>query len=194
MNRAIIIHGWEGKPGEGWQRWLRQELEKKGFQVFAPQMPNATLPKLDEWLTALRELIGQPDNDTYLVGHSLGCYTILKYLEQLPEGTKIGGVVMVAGFAGNLKHNIPVLSKFYASGLNWPSVKAHCSKFVAIGSERDDYVYIQSLDEFAEKLGAKTIINNDWEHFSGVEGITELPDVLNSLLEMAEKGRNEDFR
>jgi predicted alpha/beta hydrolase family esterase len=161
-------------------------LEKNGFQVVAPQMPNAMFPKLDEWLMTLQELIVQPDKDTYLVGHSLGCYTILKYLEQLPRDTFVGGVVMVAGFAGNLKHNIPVLAKFYESGLDWPLVKSHCSKFVAIGSEKDDYVHIQSLHEFEEKLGAKTIINNDWEHFSGAEGIKELPDVLNSLLEMTQ--------
>jgi len=187
MKRAVIVHGWEGNPGEGWQLWLQQELEKRDFKVMAPQMPHAALPKLDEWLMTLRDLIGEPDENLYLVGHSLGCYTILKYLEQLPPEQKVGGVVLVAGFAGNLKHNIPILQTFYESGLDWVKVNAHCSKFVAIGSERDDYVHIQSLHEFKEKLGATTIINNNWRHFSGMEGIKELPEVLEAILTMSGK-------
>ena len=95
--------------------------------------------------------------------------------------------MLVAGFAGNLKHNIPILQTFYESGLDWVKVNAHCSKFVAIGSERDDYVHIQSLHEFKEKLGATTIINNNWRHFSGMEGIKELPEVLEAILTMSGK-------
>lgn len=185
MKRVVIVHGWEGKPGEGWQLWLQQELEKRDFQAFAPQMPHPALPRLDEWLATLRGLIEKPDKNTFLVGHSLGCYTILKYLEQLSHGEEIGGVVMVAGFAGNLKHNIPVLRKYYENGVDWALVRLHCSNFVAIASERDDYVHIQSSHEFAEKLDARVIINNKWEHFSGVEGIKELPEALEALLQFS---------
>lgn len=187
MKRAVIVHGWEGKPGEGWQLWLRQQLESNGFQVSAPQMPHAALPKLGEWLLTLRELISLPDEETYLVGHSLGCYTILKYLETLPDNQRIGGVVMVAGFSGALKHPIPILQKYYEKGLNYPKILLHCSNFVAIYSERDNYVRAESAREFQQHLGAKLIENNNWEHFSGVEGIKELPEVLRVLLEMSEK-------
>ncbi len=185
MKRAFIIHGWEGNPEEGWMPWLGDELKMQMWRVETPQMPHPMLPKLDEWLKALTDLVGEPDDDYYFIGHSLGCFTILKYLEQLKPGERVGGVVMVAGFAGNLKHNIPVLMSFYESGLDWKEVKSHCNKFVAIASERDDYVHIQSLHEFKEKLGAETIINNDWQHFSGLEGITELPIALESLLKIS---------
>ncbi len=36
-------------------------------------------------------LIGNPDNETYLVGHSLGSPTILRYLESLQDDQMIGG-------------------------------------------------------------------------------------------------------
>ncbi len=182
MKRCIIIHGWAGKPEEGWMPWLRTELENRGWQVESPKMPNAKLPQLDEWLAELREVVGTPDAATYFVGHSLGCFTFLKYIEQLPPETKIGGGVMVAGFAGNLKHQIPVIVKYYEGGLDYEKIKVHGGKYVAIASERDDYVHIQSLQEFREHLGAQTITNNEWEHFSGQEGITELRDALNALL------------
>jgi hypothetical protein len=186
MRRAFIIHGWEGKPTEGWMPWLKKELEQRDWEVNAPQMPHPMLPKLEEWLSTINQLVGVPDSETYLVGHSLGCYTILKYLESLSDSIKIGGVVLVAGFAGNLKHPIPVLQSYYKDGLSWDKIRPHCDHYVAIYSKRDNYVREESAHEFAQHLGAKVIENNNWEHFSGVEGIKELPDVLNSLLEMAE--------
>jgi len=186
MLRAVIIHGWEGNPNEGWMPWLKSELKKEGWQVQAPQMPHPLLPKLAEWLYTIGELVGTPDDQTYLIGHSLGCYTILKYLETLPENAKVGGVVLVAGFVGNLKHPIPILQSYYKNGLNWEKVKPHCNNFVSIYSKRDYYVREESAHEFVLHLGARVIENNDWEHFSGVEGIKELPDVLNSLLEMTQ--------
>jgi len=182
MQRAFIIHGWEGNPDEGWMPWLRAELEKQGWKVESPLMPHRFRPKLNEWLETLSQLVGQPDEQTYFVGHSLGCYTILKYLENLPDETKVGGVVMVAGFAGNLKRSFPILDEYYASGLDWAKVRAHCHNFTAIFSTRDDYVHVQSAAEFERELGAKIIENNEWKHFSGIEGITELPEVLSALV------------
>lgn len=41
---------------------------------------------------------GHPDENTYFIGHSIGCQSIDRYLEILPSETKIGGVVYVAGW------------------------------------------------------------------------------------------------
>lgn len=182
MNRCIIVHGWAGNPAHGWKPWLKSELEAAGWQVEAPLMPSPNTPKLDEWLTELARVVGTPDNHTYFVGHSLGCFAFLKYIEQLPAETTIGGGVMVAGFAGHLKHKIPVLQSFYESGLNWPAITQHGGRYAVVYSERDDYVRVESAFEFEEHLGAKLIKNNNWEHFSASEGITDLPDALTALL------------
>lgn len=185
--RAFILHGWGGDPTEGWLPWLKSELAKQGWAVQVPQMPDTDKPVLEKWLQTLRDLVGKPDENTYFVGHSLGCFTFLKFIEELEPGVRVGGGVMVAGFAGNLKRDIPILQRYYESGLDWDNIKSHGGKYVAIASERDGYVHVQSLHEFGEKLGAKTIVNNDWQHFSGSEGIKELPDVLESLLEISSK-------
>lgn len=181
MKRVFVIHGWEAKAEEGWRPWLKMELEKLGYHVGMPQMPHATFPKLDEWLEVLQELVRKSDKDTYFVGHSLGCYTILKFIESLPTDQKVGGAVLVSGFAGELKHNIPILEKFYELGLDWQKIKAHGGKYAAIYSERDDYVHVHSAREFEEKLGAKLVKNSTWKHFSAVEGIKQLPEALEAL-------------
>ena len=39
--RVFIIHGWEGYPEECWFPWLKTEIEKTGFEVVVPNMPDA---------------------------------------------------------------------------------------------------------------------------------------------------------
>jgi len=96
--RIFIAHGWDGHPEEGWFPWLKKELEMKGFEVYVPQLPEAGSPRIHNWVPKLAEVVGTADENTYFVGHSMGCQTIARYLETLPEGVKIGGAVFVAGF------------------------------------------------------------------------------------------------
>ena len=67
-------------------------------------MPNTNSPKIEKWVGFLEKNIKSADTDTYFIGHSIGCQTILRYLERLPESTKVGGVVFVAGWF-NLKES-----------------------------------------------------------------------------------------
>ncbi len=57
--------------------------------VQVPAMPNTAEPKIETWVPFLEKLVGKPDKDTYLVGHSIGCQTILRYLDGLKEGEQV---------------------------------------------------------------------------------------------------------
>ncbi|HZZ99551.1 MAG TPA: alpha/beta fold hydrolase, partial [Candidatus Paceibacterota bacterium] len=92
--RIFIIHGWTGNPNEHWMPWLDTKLKENGFEVFQPEMPETDHPKMDAWISTLKKEIGAADSNTYLVGHSIGCLAILRYLEKY--GEKIGGAVLVA--------------------------------------------------------------------------------------------------
>jgi len=61
-------------------------------------MSSSDEPRINIWTPFLKKIVNNPDQDTYLVGHSMGCQAIARYLESLPEGVKLGGVVFVAGF------------------------------------------------------------------------------------------------
>ena len=186
--RAIFIHGWEGYPEEGWRPWLKKELEKRGFEVINPAMPDTIKPLEDKWVSHLAKIIGVPGRQTYLVGHSLGGITILRYLEALKEAQKIGGAILVASFGGDLEYEgyKGELKSFFQTSVNWEKVKKHCSKFVAIHSTDDPWVSSKNLKLFEEKLGAKTIMMDKMKHFSGDDGIAKLPIVLKELLEISD--------
>jgi uncharacterized protein len=179
--RVYIIHGWEGYPEEGWRPWLKNELEKKGFEVFVPAMPDTKHPKADAWLSHLKKLVGKPDEDCYFIGHSLGCITILRYLESIKEN--IGGAIFVAGFTSNLGYED--IGTFFTKPIEWKKIESHCKKFVAIHSDNDPYVSLHYGDLFKKNLGANVIVEHNMKHFSGDDGIIKLPVVLDQLLKIS---------
>ncbi len=181
--RAIVVHGWEGKPQSNWFPWLREELEKRDFKVFVPLMPNSNHPKADAWLNCLSQVVGMPDEETFFIGHSLGCITILRYIESLKKNIKIGGVILVAGFTTDLGYDD--LSTFFKKSINWKKIKSHCKKFVSIHSDDDRWVSLHYGEIFAENLGAEEIVKHGMGHFNEDSGVTKLSIVLDSILKFS---------
>lgn len=189
--RVFIIHGWDGYPEEGWFPWLKRELEKRGFDASVPAMPNPGEPRIEEWIPFLADIVGKPDQNTYFVGHSIGCQAIIRYLQTLPDGTKIGGAVFVAGWY-NLR-NLETDEEKRTAGpwVNEPrddkKIREVVNRAVAIFSDNDPFVIPENQDSWRERVGAKIIIEHNRGHFSGSDGITELSSALNSILELAGK-------
>lgn len=184
MKRAIIIHCWEGYPEYCWYPWVKKELEARGFQVEVPALPNTEKPKLDEWLPRLKEVVGQTDEELFLIGHSLGCIAIMRYLESLEDGQQIGGVVFVAGFSEGIGYS--EIQTFFETPVDLEMIRTRAKHgFVAIHSDNDPYVDLKFADIFKERLGAEVIIKHSAKHFSGaIEGedsCLELPDVIRGV-------------
>ncbi len=183
MKRVVIVHCWDGYPDYCWYPYAKRELTKKGFAVTVPAFPETAKPDLEKWLPVLKDAVGVPDENTNLIGHSIGCATILRYLESLREGEKVGGVVLVAGFTENVGYD--ELKSFFTTPINFEKVRASAKGFVAIHSDNDQYVDLTYADIFKNKLGAEIIIKHDAGHFSGsVENeasCLELPDVVTSI-------------
>ena len=97
--RVFLIHGWGGTPDNHWFPWLSWELKARGFEVLALTMPHADMPKVSEWVAAIKDAVGRSNARTYFVGHSLGCIAVVRYIVQLPKVAQVGGCVFVAGFS-----------------------------------------------------------------------------------------------
>lgn len=190
--RAFIIHGWGGSPDEGWFPWLERELEQRGFSVVRPAMPNTDAPELKAWVEHLRGLVGSVDSDTYFVGHSIGCQTILRYLEVLPRNSRIGGVVLVAGWVHLTPEGIPteqeraIAAPWLTTPMDFEKI-AHivAGKIDAIFSDDDLSVPITDASIFREKLAVTITIEYGKGHFSGSDGITELKSARDAVLRHA---------
>ena len=189
QKRVFIIHGWDGHPDEGWFPWLKTELEKNGFRVYVPSMPEPAEPKIEAWVSHLSKTVGDIDENTYFVGHSIGCQAILRYIEKLQK--PIGGAVCVAGFlnSSNLAtdEENKIAKPWLETPIDYEKIKKNAGKITAIFSDDDESVGLENKDLFEKLLDAKTIIAHNKGHFSDDAGIKELPSALDAVLEISEK-------
>ena len=120
----------------------------------------------------------------------MGCQTICRYLETLPDGVRIGGAIFVAGFFKHLNDSgydsddKETENHWLSRPIDFAKIRSHINKSVAIFSKDDPDVPLDNNEDFKTELGAEIIILNGYKHFTGEAGIKELPIVLEKLLEM----------
>ena len=188
--RVFIIHGWGGNPNEGWLPWLKRELEVRGFLVSVPEMPDADEPRVETWVPYLTSQVGTPDEDTYFVGHSIGCLTILKYLERM--AAPVGGAVFVAGWFSLTPEATPtpaeqeIARQWLAQPIDFGKVRRTTKNFTAIFSDDDPDVPIENTKLFHDRIGAEVLIQSGKGHFGGSDGVRELPAARDAIARYAE--------
>lgn len=161
--------------------------------MYTPAMPEPLHPKIDTWVTFLKEQVGTPDEHTFFVGHSIGCQTILRFLETFAPDARIGGAVLLAPWihltdeAYETEEDFEIAKPWIQTQLLWNKIKSHSNNFIAIFSDNDPLVPLTDSKIFEEKLGTQTIIEHNKEHFSGNSGIKELPSLLEAVLKLKQK-------
>ena len=188
--RAFIIHGWGGHPNEGWLLWLQKELTDKGFQVISPAMPETENPKIQEWVSFLAAQVGEVDSDTYFIGHSIGCQTIMRFLQGVPEDKKVGGAIFVAGwfYLDNMEdeEEKQIAKPWIETPINFDAIKKVLSRLVVVLSDNEHYGYVlENKIKFEESLGAQVIIEHSKGHFTEEDSVFQIPVVLEKILEFS---------
>jgi uncharacterized protein len=174
MKRAFIVHCWDATPESNWYPAVKKRLEEKGYEVVVPQFPNP--PMMASWVPQLSVAVGEPDEDTILIGHSIGCATILRYLEMQPDHEKFGPVILVAGYTDDL--GFPELKNFFPRPFDFMELKKHSDSFIYIYSDNDEYVDVKYADEFVARLGAKKVLIPGKGHFDDDAGVKDLPEIV----------------
>ncbi|MBG6237519.1 putative alpha/beta hydrolase family esterase [Mycetocola sp. CAN_C7] len=182
--RIVVAHGYLASPDKHWFPWL---VEQYGADVVhVPALPDPTEPQPAAWLETLAAAIGEVDDDTVLVGHSLGTITTLRVLAALPRPWTLGGLVIVAGFAEPLP-NLPKLDPFTVPSLDLEPIRANIRHRHVFGSDNDTTVAPPITAALARSLDAPLTIIPGGGHFverQGCRAIAELLPVINLMLAM----------
>lgn len=183
MARAILVHGWGGSPQRDFFPWLTDELKKKGYEVVVPEMPDTENPKMESWIPKLAEVVGSLREEDILIGHSIGCQTIIRFLATLDKG-KADKVILVAPWGSalsNLSGNEEeeIAKPWKETPIDFEKAKIRANSFVAILSDNDPYVPLKENSElFKNQLGAEIIVEHNKGHFNPDDGVTELPILM----------------
>ncbi len=181
--RIIIIHRWGANPQSDWYSWLKRELEKKGHSVFVPEMPNTDEPMIEEWVAHLKRVVGQLDAETCFVAHSIGCQSVLRFLEGEKYSGKVGNVVFVAGWfkLDNLEGEevVAIAKPWMNTPIDFSLVRRRLNSLTVFLSNNEPYGFVQyNSDVYQKELGAMVVIEKDKGHFTEEDRVVEMPEVL----------------
>ena len=181
--RVFIVHGWGGSPEGDWIPWLADQLKSKDYDVKTPEMPDTENPKINPWVNKLQEVVGEPRADDILIGHSIGCQTILRFLETLESDSKIDKVIFAAPWVklANLsgEDEWEIAKPWLETPIDFNKVKTKANSFVSLFSDNDPWVPLEeNVKIFREKLNSKVVILKNKGHFDESSGIKELPEIL----------------
>jgi leucyl-tRNA synthetase len=173
----LILHGYTGLPGKNFIPWLKKELENQGYKVQAPEMPNSGNPKEEDQVSYVLKNC-KIDENTILVGHSLGAVVALKVL--LKHAKAIRELVLIApaidpSFPGAVERPF---WKNFKWDFNYNEIKQLVS-IRKILSDLKETKRIKYLEFFAENLSAELITAQaEREHFCAEKE----PVILSALL------------
>ena len=131
MKNAIILHAMGNSPNDHWYPWLRSELEKKGYEVWVPELPDTDNPSIKVWVPYILKN-GKFTENTIIIGHSAGAAVILSLLEELK--VIVAQAILVAGFPF-----YPGGDPIVKSSYDWEKIKANTKEMIFINSDNDPY-------------------------------------------------------
>lgn len=179
MKNAIILHGTSCNPDSFWQPSIKKFLERKGYDVWVPALPDADTPDLKKWLPAVLNN-GMFNKNTIIMGHSAGGPLVLSVLENI--NTQIHKAVLVAGYARRIDKPELILQDKY----NWKKIKGNVRDLVFINSDNDPWGCDHKEGIYMwENLGGTLIVREGEGHMgsSFKQPYTKFP-LLEKILEV----------
>lgn len=185
MKRAVILHGTEGTPESNWFPWLKTELEKRGYEVWVPQLPDAEEPDAAKWTKFLLES-NWDFSDNLLIGHSAGAVEILKLLPHMANGIKVKTAVLVASFTEDLAQepNWLMLKNLFNEPFDFDADKSAADKFLFVHASDDPYCDPKQAIYLAEQVSGEYIELSSGQHFS--QSLNPAFSAFPQLLELLE--------
>ena len=179
--KAFIIHGTMGYPKENWFPWLKKMLEKEGYEVILPKFPTPENQSLESWMGVFENYLHELDEETIIIGHSLGCPFILSILEKIDKPVKAAFLVAPFYQPIGIPKFDPLNQTFLEKEFDWKKIKENCKSFILFYSDKDPYINPDQPDELQEKLNAKLIYIEDAGHFNSESGYDTFPELFEKI-------------
>ena len=189
MRRLGIVPRWGGNHESDFYPWITRALLALGERSSAPfddvralAMPDPSRPTIDAWVGRLSAEL-EPDvgtaPETVLVGHSVGCQALLRYLASLPDGVRYRGALLVAGWL-SIDKPWDSIRPWLETSPDLALARARVEELVVLLSDNDPFTadYQENKRQWEERAAARVVVAPDAKHFNAPEE----PAVLNILL------------
>jgi len=159
MKNVIILQGAGETQSSFRLPYVKKELEKRGYEVWLPQLPGIENPQLEKILPFVLEG-GKFTNETVIIAHSAGCPLTLSVLEKID--VKVKQAILVAGYSRPLPEGAnSILQEKYG----WKKIRNHVKDIIFINSDNDPWGCDDKQGrEMFDKLGGTLIIKHGEGH------------------------------
>lgn len=177
--RVILVHGFNSNPSMNFHPWLADQLRDSGFQVVVPKLSLSTTEEIDLNLIIeeMKTQVGYLKNDDILLGHSLGGFIILQYLEAIEMTETPRAVILVAA---PWKVSKPELRRLFIAELDADVLMWKAREFVVVHSKDDQLVPFEHGERLAETLKARLIETDGDGHYMN-EQYPVLVDIIKKI-------------
>jgi len=156
--------------------WLEEQLQQKGYNAFAPDMPAPWRPVYQEWK---KVIVNYPiTGNSILVGHSCGGAFLVRWL--LETHKKVKKLILVAP-AKVPENAADVRKEMYKFDL--PPDSSHIAKEIVIFISNDLPHNLQSFEIYKKALKPRVVKLENKVHFLiFTMGTNEFPELLAEIL------------
>ncbi len=184
MKRAVILHGTDGTPTSNWLPWLKAELEKRGHEVWTPQLPDADAPNAQKYTKFLLGS-GWDFQDNLMIGHSSGGVEILHLLRHLPQNVRLKTAVLAGAFSQVLadEPDWAQLKGLFEEPFDFAKITSKADKFLFVHGDNDPWCNPNQAELLAQKVGAEFVLVPGGQHFSTAldPAYTKFPELVELL-------------
>ena len=174
--KVIIIHGNSGsKPTDHWIPYVKEELEKAGITVLAPEFPDNDLARASIWLPYLHML--KADENTILVGHSSGAIASMRFAEK----NQVLGTILIGSYYTDLGFEKEKLSGYFDEPWDWEAIKNHQQWTIQFASTDDPWIPIQEPRYVRDQLKSEYHEFNDQGHFGYSSNKPTFPELVEAI-------------
>jgi hypothetical protein len=180
--RVILVHGFNASPEMNFHPWIAQQLRDKGFEVVTPTLPLKAGEELDlpSIIESMKSQVGALDHEDILLGHSLGAFIILQYLEAVElKGTPRAVIKVAAPW----KVSRPELRRLFLVDLDADVLMWKAREFIVVHSKDDKLVPFDHGQKLAEAFKAKLIATDGHGHFMDAQ----YPILLETIQDVASR-------
>lgn len=178
MKNALVLHGTDSKPDSNWFPWLKDELIKLGYEVWAPQLPEADRPNMNKYKDFILTADFNFNKETIIIGHSSGAVAALGILEELDS--QIAKAIMVGSFRGDLGwDNLKGMSE----EPNYSKIKDKADDIIFVHSDNDPYCPLEHAQYQAKQTAGRLVLLPGQGHFSHEADprFKKLPEILDLI-------------
>ena len=132
--------------------------------MVAPQLPDAENPDEQAWTEALLEEVKNVDDETIVIGHSLGGAMALRFLEAV-EARSTPKACLLISTPWMIQSD--KFRGFFMSELDFEVLMWKVSRFALLHSKDDDVIPFDHAQKYEKVLHAKLHETEEAGHFKG---------------------------